>query len=289
MSKAKKKDNAPPPPPSDWNAINFFSESPEFYQGKIPYIVIDLIEELKRRQCEKVEGIFRLAASETKCSSFVRTLEKGFVEHWSEVDDIHIVATALKRYFRKMAIVNPLLPFEAFDQAIATTESEKFAEEMKIIISKIYIGRQRIFKYLLGFLFFITENSSVNKMVAGNLAICFAPNLIVPRKNEDRMNMKIAGNCNTLLEKMILNYKVIFENVEEVLCTKTDILSLSEPPISWEHVTHLIARAKSRQKNSIIQYIPLFSINPDRKIIRPTRDPPEAPDESTLNQPLDLF
>lgn len=58
--------------------------------------------------------------------------------------------------------------------------------------------------------------------------------------------------------------------------------------MKWGHVLHLISRTKSRERYGTISYLPLFTVNPDRKLIRPTRDPPPAPDISHINQTIDL-
>ena len=99
-----------------------FELPPEKFRGKIPFIVSDIVNELKKRKCEEVEGIFRHNGSDTGIKQLINEFNYGQIQDWSKYTEIHILSVTLKRYLRRIADFEPLIPFELYDCFIMTTK-----------------------------------------------------------------------------------------------------------------------------------------------------------------------
>lgn len=268
---------------------HFFDMPPEAFHGKIPFIVTDLISELKRRQCEKVVGIFRLNGADTRTNQLINEMDKGRVTDWSKYDnpdDINTISCTLKRYFRKMAEKEPLATHELYQCFIAIMENIKTDPMAKVnlinlvrLIPKI---RRIIMGYLCKFLYEIAQNSEENKMNYSNLAICFAPNILVSNDDENlpqQVQLKNATYANDVFAVLIEDYQTIFEGInfddENLLCNEEDFNLFNAPPINVVHIQNQIFRCNFRHGH-IIPFVPLCRLIDSPKFVRPTRDPPDV-------------
>ena len=93
---------------------HFFSMPPEAFHGKIPYIVSDLICELRRRQWYKVEGIFRLNGSDKVIKEIVADIDKGPIADWSKYPSVHDLAVKCqnRNQLPHMKLMNVLLQLQ---------------------------------------------------------------------------------------------------------------------------------------------------------------------------------
>ena len=134
--------------------------------------------------------------------------------------------------------------------------------------------------YLCKFLKDITENQAVNNMTSSNLAICIAPNILVPPSTSESL-MQESGLSNSALDLMIRCYDQIFDDVvvtEADFCDEEDIASLSAPKVNTEKLKQLIERCKLRE-NSLIPFVPLCRLLNSPCYVRPAKEPPHFDDE----------
>lgn len=262
--------------------------SPEAYSGKIPFIVTDLISELRRRHAEKVEGIFRLNGSDIKIKELTEALSHGPISNWENYD-VHCISTALKRYFRDMSEHEPLIPHDLYDCVIATMsvkEEGRYAVLLKKIINSISPPRQLTLAYLCKFCAEITENSSENKMSPKNLSICIGPNIIVSHDEDDANAMKNSSLANNAFEIMISHFNEIFGDIaldDSVICEDEDLEPLLAPTLNTVNVNHFVVRNKYRQ-GSLIPYVPVCRISNSPEFKRPSFQPPPLEDEPEKSQ-----
>ena len=265
---------------------HIWQQPPEAYQGKIPFVVSDMIDQMKHMHCEKVEGIFRLNGSDILTKRLIEALDAGRIKDWSKYQNVHTVATALKRYFRSMATTEPIIPFRLYNEIIRIGKEEPSKEshrQLKEFFKKLDTGRYNTLSYLIKFLNFIASHAEENKMTSSNLAVCFGPNIIVSDRPDSPEALKDSFVIVNVLDDIIANYYILFDNAEQVeqwLCDEEDIAILTLPPLEWSHIKNLITRCKERTKNKAIKYIPFVNFQQGLAINRPTRKPPPVISEN---------
>ncbi|EAY09928.1 RhoGAP domain containing protein [Trichomonas vaginalis G3] len=258
---------------------HFWQQPPEAYQGKIPFIVSDLIAVLKQLGAERVEGVFRLNGSDRQIKELIEVIDNGRIQDWTPYSNVHTIATTLKRYFRAMATIDPIIPFRLYNSIIEIAriqQTPKVISELKNLLKKLDPGRYHTLCFLIKYLNEVSKHDDENQMPAKNIAVCFGPNLI----SSDRPDSPDALNQSVLvvhvLEDMIIHFEEIFEGIENIdryNCDPEDILALMVPPLKWSHVVNLMSRNKERMKFKCIQYVP--QANMQMSIVnRPKRPPP---------------
>lgn len=265
--------------------VRFFEIPLESFNGKIPFIVVDLIEEMRRRHVENIQGIFRLNGSDSRVKEIIERYNNGPISSFAEYKDINDLSTTLKRYFRYMTFEKrPLIPFELYDCFIGLMnygDEEKTNEVMKGLLKNLNQAKYKTLGYLIKFLNDISKNQSVNNMTAMNLAICITPNILVaPETNQSLM--KESGLANQVIELMIKNYDQIFDELvitKDDFCTDEDIATLWVPKLDLELIKQLTIRCKLREE-SLIPYVPMCRVLCSKKIYqRPNKPLPVFDDK----------
>ena len=266
-------------------ANHFFQMAPESFHGKIPFIVTDLITELRRRNCEDAVGIFRLNGSDTQTRELCDALDKGKVTDWSPYD-IHTVSTALKRYFRQMAETEPLVPMESYDCIIAVVNirdtmnsmdiNDSIVEKLAKVIEQMPKIRMLTLGYLCKFLVEIAAKKEVNKMNEQNIAICFAPNILTMPDLPPTEIAEQSKLANTAFQLILENFDKIFPNFhvdESMYCNEDDFSLFNAPPFNVVHIQTQIFRCNFR-RNHIIPFVPLCRLVDADVFQRPARPAP---------------
>lgn len=255
---------------------NYFDAKPERFNGKIPFILSDLINEMKKRNVEKKEGIFRLNGSDTQCRELIECFNKTNNVDLSIYQDINTLSTVLKRYFGKMSDTNSLIPNDLYDPIMGLmanpnlTEEQQIEELKKFLLSGMQLPRLKILKYLCQFLAFIESNKAENQMTFKNLSICISPNLLVS-KHPSQGAIKQSNYVINAVTLIFQHYETILESVplsdDDIM---TDAFSL--PKYNISDLEHLVARCKARE-NSLIPYVPVCRFSRNKKYKRPTKEP----------------
>lgn len=259
---------------------------PELFHGKIPFPVVSLIKELRARGATDVEGIFRLNGSDTRTKDLIEELDNGPDVNLRNYMDIHVLATALKRYFRTMSDMEPLIPYECFNCLITMMGMKDDPIHMVAVVKAFLtetmpVGRFRLLGYFFQFLYDISKNSDQNLMTASNLAVCIAPNVI--GREEDESQLQSSMNATRAVEFLISYFPDLFPDFAPNVswfCTDQDIKEACVPPLNVACIEQQIVKAGLR-KNHIIPYVPLcrYSSKPCYK--KPTRKAPPRPENDT--------
>ncbi|KAH0794379.1 RhoGAP domain containing protein [Histomonas meleagridis] len=258
---------------STFDYPQYFTRSPEEFGGKIPFIVTDLIERMRELNAESVEGIFRLSGPTGEVDNLCSRLDNGRAD-LSHITDVHILSCALKKYFRDIVEIDPLLPFEYFDDVIAIPEMQNVEEgiqKFKSLLKNLTSVRLQTFAYLFKYLKDITQNPT-SKMNSTNLAIVFSPNIMASKKKVKNYEkqIKINGMQNKAIAMLIDQSDKIFEGVElSPFITAEDMVILSSPPINKNDVQYFIETRKLRHK-SLIPFVP-FQLLGSPNFVRPNR------------------
>lgn len=136
-----------------------------------------------------IEGIFRTNESKPVENAARERLERGDPPAQACADPV-VAASLIKMWLRELP--DPLLTFAAYDKFIAVGQALNDARATKLLfqqmIADLPAPHRACTLALLAVCKFITENESVNKMSAKNLAIVLAPNMLRPRADQARAN-----------------------------------------------------------------------------------------------------
>jgi hypothetical protein len=255
---------------------HFFVMPPEAFHGKVPFVVTDLITELRRRNSSSVEGIFRLSGSAAQIDEVCEDLDHGRITNWNKYRDIHTISGALRRYFRDMAKHEPLITrdvYECLMVSMCINDTARQKVLVRRVLSMISPVRGKTLSYLVDYLREITDNAQVSKMTPENMGICFSPNLV----NQSGVPPEEIVQDNQLLARatvmMLTNYDEIFSDFpldDSILCNEEDFIEFSRPPVNVSYVHHQVLRSQSR-KGSLIPFVPICKLWDDFQ--PPTRIP----------------
>jgi hypothetical protein len=259
--------------------MRFFEAPPEDFHGKLPFVLTDLISELRRRNAKHVEGIFRLNGSDTEIRRLIDDLNQGRIQNWAKYEDIHVISCALKRYFRSMSEREPIIPNDIIPCLVVTMDlgssNEQFLAQQHHLLKKIVKMLPRIraltLGYLIQFLKEISLNSDVNRMTPNNLGICFAPNFVGDGALEPTTALHDQQCINTALGLMIQTFEETFagcEITDDLVCDEDDLRAFSRPPVNLTHLQHQTCRCQFRH-GKIIPFVPICRLL--KKFAPPTR------------------
>ncbi|KAJ3198711.1 Rho GTPase-activating protein 9 [Entophlyctis luteolus] len=191
----------------------FLDAQLETEKTKIPRVVEMCIAAVESRSGMEVQGIYRLSGNSATVNKLKAAFNHGENVDLSAESDINVITGLLKSYFRELQ--NPLIPFEFYDQFIASSKLEDYNErliQLKNLIQALPKSNYDVLSYLLHHLRRVSEKSEINKMEQANLAIVFAPTLIrVPEGNGDASSLQQQGYMsianmpfhNKLIESML--------------------------------------------------------------------------------------
>ena len=267
-------------------APRFFSRLPEQFGGKIPFIVTDLIDQLRSMNAVEVEGLFRLNGGAREMTELTQQLDKGRVQDWSQYKNVHTIACCLKKYFREMVPYNPLFPHDVYQDLISIPQlrdQDVQAAKFKEVLAKLSKPRQMTIIYLFQYILEVEANKEKNKMNAQNLAIVFSPNLICSLPaNETDASQTITNNTlqNKLITTLVTIGHKIFDGVEtaDAKIIDSDIPIIAVPPIAKQDIEKFVSLRDLRRR-SYIPYVPQDMFY-DPRFVRPTREV-TFPDEET--------
>ncbi|KAJ5077633.1 rho/rac/cdc gtpase-activating protein [Anaeramoeba ignava] len=183
---------------------------------RIPIVIQDTVEHLMKNDNIDAEGIFRISGSSIQIQELKRKYDNGKTPNLDKVSSPHIVSGLLKLFLRELP--EPLLSFELYDVFVAVhsiNDAQQRLDRIKKVLHEMLpIGRQALLKYLMNFLYNVSQRVEANKMSAANLAIVFGPNIL--RHEKDSMEIMITetpavtGITFTFIEQ----YHFIFDSME---------------------------------------------------------------------------
>lgn len=245
-----------------------------YYGNKIPLPIHATIERLREINAKDIPGIFRLNGSSSEITNLLNELDSGAVANWDIYNGI-VIACALKSYFREIAKFDPLLSFEFYDLLVAIADipnQSVVLDRISKVLMDLSTSRMLSLAYLMNFLHEIGENSEVNKMTFNNLAICFAPNILSSRKQDEQTIMFENPQQNKVVSLLIQNAPELFKFVQlskNSFFTTKDTKILVYDDMDEEHLEMIKKRIEIRKK-TLMPFTPQSYFR-DPGFKRPTR------------------
>ncbi|KAI5619221.1 rho GTPase-activating protein 44 isoform X1, partial [Silurus asotus] len=125
------------------------------------------------------EGLFRVAPSASKLKKLKASLDCGVMDVQEYSADPHAIAGALKSYLRELP--EPIMTSQLYDEWIQASNIQDMDKRLQTLLAaceKLPIANLNNFRYLIKFLYKLTEFQDANKMTPGNIAIVLGPNLL---------------------------------------------------------------------------------------------------------------
>lgn len=184
-------------------------------QSYVPKFLISIFEEIENEGIKDV-GIYRISSSVSELNHVKSIIDRtGSISFNERAYDPHTLASCVKSYFRELP--DSLLDDQAIEnffsfekQAAEKSELLNIIKTYKLILRDLPAANYQTLKLLLKHLNKISQFSEDNKMPASNLATVIGPALSEASNLECLINN--FGFMNSVLEKLITNYKEIFED-----------------------------------------------------------------------------
>lgn len=184
-----------------------------------PYIprFVEICTAIIEERGLNVVGIYRVPGNNASVTALTEEVNRNYDDVPQEDprwNDVHVVSSLLKSYFRKMPdslITSALYP--KIIEADKIEDPRQRLEEIKRLIERLPPHNYHTLKHIILHLRNIVNNSDVNKMEAKNLAIVFGPTII--RAEEE--------NMQTMVNNMTHQCKVVesllsYVSKREFLC-----------------------------------------------------------------------
>lgn len=180
-----------------------------------------------------VEGVFRKAANE----KFRKELKED-LNYRKDLDleskSVHLLAVVFKDFLR--GIPHQLLSSELYNEwmlALDQPTLEERIKQMQCVADKLPKPNLILLQHLMCVLHHISNASDINKMDSRNLAVCIAPNMLVPQVDKDlplETQKELNEKVTTLVEFFIDNCLELFgDHILQLLCvSEEDFLETTE-------------------------------------------------------------
>ncbi|XP_060076490.1 rho GTPase-activating protein 12-like [Ylistrum balloti] len=191
-------------------------------KAKVPKFVQRCVAAIEKRGLDQ-DGLYRISgnmAQITKLRSMLNMDLSALMDESSdrfdydldnpELWDIHVLAGALKLFFRELK--EPLFVYAQFDKFIAAISKKTRSEKLKGLreqVNALPKYNYETLKFLCGHLIRVADKQSVNKMSFHNLAIVFGPTLMWKEMDTNFMAHMVLQS--QIVEFVLLEYKHIFK------------------------------------------------------------------------------
>lgn len=183
-------------------------------QGSIvPTIVQTAVDWLAERALQEA-GIFRISAAAPELAQLKNFCNSTDNPDFSTITDPHLIAAVLKTYFRELP--EPILTYNLYAKLVDTNNITDITERVAAVtglLDTLSDPSYQTLRLLFWLLNCIIVYSDKNMMTAGNLATCWAPNLMAPETIDAHFD---AFEPRAVIEFMIQHYNDIFPSDEEV-------------------------------------------------------------------------
>lgn len=180
----------------------------------VPTIVQYSVDWLAEKGLQEA-GIFRISVAASELAQLKIWCNTTDNPDFSTITDPHLVASILKTYFRELP--EPVMTYALYQRLVDTNNMADLSERVHAISSSIDLlpdANYQTIRLLFWLLNCIIIYSDKNMMTAGNLATCWAPNLMAPEtinpSNFDPFEPR------AVIEFMIQHYNEIFPSDEDI-------------------------------------------------------------------------
>lgn len=149
------------------------------------------------------EGLFRLSGSKNQVEVFLKELDKDInPKTIQKTQDVNTLTGAFKQLVR-----------ERSPGLLDGVKLVKDVKGLKEAVQKLKVIDRKLLNVVIRCLSEVAKKSTVNKMTAGNLATCMAPNLveIVVDENNPLAAFAKTKESNDIVQFMIEHYAEIFK------------------------------------------------------------------------------
>jgi hypothetical protein len=262
----------------EWR-INFFELPPERFNGKIPFVVSDLIDQLTIRHADDLEGVFRLNGPNTEIVQLSARLSRGRITTWPEDVNPHTLTGTLKRYLAKMAEREALIPAHQSNDFLASMLVKSTPERSRVLRQSVNLldpVRRKTLAFLCRYWHSLTLKADKNQMGPQNLSVCVSQVVMTPASGNDAADTcRQVAASNHLVTVLIESYLDIFADVQIMdsdFCTEDDVITIQAPKFRMDNIDQLILRDTLRRQ-SLIPWVPLCRIELCQIDLRPTQKP----------------
>ncbi|XP_067935255.1 rho GTPase-activating protein 17-like [Watersipora subatra] len=202
--------------------------------GKEVATVIETCVSILYHNGMEEEGLFRVAGSNSKLKKLKAAFDAGnLVDMDDYYSDYHVVAGALKQYIRELP--EPLLTFHLYKEfidCVAIKDRSTRLQELWRVVDKLPPANLVNVRYLIKFLWKLSEKQAVNKMTPANIAIVFGPNLLWPEVDDGMPDVVLSTMHNQVVETLVQHHDyffpqdVTFADVSSVLSHQNSVEKL---------------------------------------------------------------
>ncbi|KAK8890971.1 hypothetical protein M9Y10_028172 [Tritrichomonas musculus] len=132
----------------------FFGMVIEFYLGRIPFIITDLITQLEKSQWHTSKYLFNREYTDNRLEELISELKIKRVNNWAKYDNPAVLSIALLKYINSIFYNEPLITEDVQEilLSIQFTDSPLYLKLLRKILLKLYPGRFQTLSYLTDFL-----------------------------------------------------------------------------------------------------------------------------------------
>lgn len=179
------------------------------YLPRFVEVCTDIIDE---RGLQTV-GIYRVPGNNASITALTEEVNKSYDDvpvddqRWN---DLHVVSSLLKSYFRKMpdSLITVHL-YPSFIKADKIENPKVRMEELRKLVRSLPKHNYYTLKHIIYHLKRVAENSAINKMEAKNLAIVFGPTIVrTEGENMESIVTDMTNQCK-IVETLLLHVSIV--------------------------------------------------------------------------------
>lgn len=184
-------------------------------------LLIELCAQIVETRGLDMIGIYRVPGNNAAVSLLTETVNQGLEgidlsdTRWN---DVNIVSSLLKAYFRKLP--EPLLTSHLYSKFILASKVDdpiKRLVAIKKLLQELPVHHYETLRFLMHHLKKVVDHSDVNKMEARNLAIVFGPTLARSRDNNMITMVTDMSHQCYLVETLITYVNWLFEDHSDTI------------------------------------------------------------------------
>lgn len=149
--------------------------------GQVPTVLRMLEDTLRRLGGLDVTGIFRVAPDGEDCRDAREAIDAG--QGWDSFEDVHVVATLIKQFFRDLppvGLLNRLAPDHIAHVAHVATHPDDGLDRDALVakaLDALDAPNRALLDWLFDLMADVVARHHLNKMTSKNMAIVMSPNL----------------------------------------------------------------------------------------------------------------
>eukprot|EP01113_Clastostelium_recurvatum_P045421 TRINITY_DN7803_c0_g1_i3.p1 TRINITY_DN7803_c0_g1~~TRINITY_DN7803_c0_g1_i3.p1 ORF type:complete len:923 (-),score=232.41 TRINITY_DN7803_c0_g1_i3:31-2799(-) len=184
--------------------------------SNVPFILQHLVGLLEDQGGALTEGLFRIPGSANLVQNVKKLYDEGKILDKQTLleycPDVHALGGVLKLYIRDLP--DPAIPFQYYEQFVEAHSAPDYTQRMQglyVLLHELPPAHYALVKYVMAFLQKVIQNSSVNKMTPGNLAIVFGPTMMRPEKEDVGKFMGDSQHVNGAMLMCMDQYAYLFD------------------------------------------------------------------------------